>query len=70
MNFLITTNADCKNDFDLNEITHKNFRIFFDDNWTRKENRITKTFSQYLGFMQLSLDCFSKWISRIYKVDY
>jgi len=42
MNFLITTNADCKNDFDLNEITHKNFRIFFDDNWTRKENSITK----------------------------
>ena len=42
MNFLITTNADYKNDFDLNEITHKNFRIFFDDNWTRNEDSITK----------------------------
>ena len=42
MNFLITNDKDYKNDFSLNEINHKNYKILFDDNWTRDNNSITK----------------------------
>ena len=41
MNFLITNDKDYKNDFSLNEINHKNYKILFDDNWTRDKNSIT-----------------------------
>jgi hypothetical protein len=42
MNFIITNDADYKNDFGLNEIYHKNFKILFDNNWTKNDNSISK----------------------------
>ena len=43
MNFLITSDANYKNDFNLNKITCKNFKIFFDNNWfTLRQNSISK----------------------------
>ena len=42
MNFLITTNADYKNNFDLNKITHNKVDIFYDDNWTVGEHSLIK----------------------------
>ena len=42
MNFLITNNANYKNDFNLNQIHYKNFKIFFDNNWKADNNSISK----------------------------
>ena len=42
MNFIITNDTDYKNDFSLNEIYHKNFKILFDNNWTKNDNSISK----------------------------
>ena len=49
MNFLITNDKDYKNDFSLNEINHKNYKILLDDNWTRDNNSITKGTARPLG---------------------
>ena len=42
MNFLITTNADYKNNFDLNKISHNKVDIYYDDNWTVGEYSLIK----------------------------
>ena len=42
MNFLITNDSNYKNDYNLNEINHKNFKILFDNNWIGGNNSISK----------------------------
>ena len=42
MNFLITNDSNYKNDYNLNEISHKNFKILFDNNWHGETNSISK----------------------------
>ena len=45
MNFLITNDKNYQNDFDLNEINHKDYKIFFDNNWTINDHSISKGLS-------------------------
>ena len=42
MNFLITNDSDYKNDYNLNEINYKNFKILFDNNWHSETKSISK----------------------------
>jgi len=42
MNFLITTDTHYQNQFDLNETRHKDLRIFYDGNWTKDIDALTK----------------------------